>query len=319
MICITLPAIVASLLSWCRRPNPNALEAARLFVATVARFGAFLPASKYATTMVIASCSLSATGLRAGEIMYGTDAGADLLYTVDIETGEFTPLGPAGMGVGASTPTALAVHPLNGRIFVANNSPEEVTGLLEVNRHTGIATFIGGSVRKLAFDGDGILYTQMGGNGFAGPAPLGVVDITTGEATSLGGSDIPRLFGLSFNPADGHFYGITIQDSDTIPTLLKIATTGALVSELAMSHSIFVPGDLAFDSQGNLIGNSIADQLFDIDPMTGTMSNFRSGPGAQGMDRITVPEPGAFILLGLGLALTCTRVRGRRKGTSRLL
>ena len=253
----------------------------------------------------IALCFLSAifwvNVSNAGELMYATDSASDSLYFVDIETGAVTPIGPAGMGIGASTPTALAVHPLNGRIYAANNSPASVAGLLEIDRGTGIATHIGGSVAEIAFDSAGTLYTQLGGGGSTQPAPLGVVDIATGEAISLGGPDLPRFLGLDFNAADGNFYGITSEmELDTAPTLVKVALTGDLLSEVTMSEPIAYPGALAFDTQGTLIGSSINGDLFDINPVTGVMSNFRSSSGPQGLGRVVlVPEPTsiAFALL----------------------
>jgi hypothetical protein len=226
--------------------------------------------------------------------MYATDSASDALYFVDIETGAVVPIGSAGMGIGASTPVSLAVNPLDGRIFIQNNSPEPVAGLLEVNRSTGIARYIGGIVQEIAFDSQGTLYTQVGtSGGSTAPGPLGTVDITTGQVTSLGGPDFPDLLGLAFNPADGHFFGIASAASDTAPTLVKLTTAGVIVSQTTMSQAISFPGAIAFDGQGTLVGTAGGGQLFDIDPLTGVMSNFRSTEGGrsiQGLGRV-IPEP----------------------------
>lgn len=245
--------------------------------------------------------------------MYATDAASDALYIIDTETTERKPLGPSGMGIGVTTPVDLATDPLSGRIFVANNSPPELAGLLEVDRHTGIATHIGGSVRSIAFGSDGTLYTQMGPGPVPAPSELGVVDIGTGIATSLGGDILPDLFGMSFNRADGFIYGMSSEGIDSEPSLLKISTKGELISQIKMSTPIYGPGGIAFDSKGNLIGSSIRDQLFNIDIVSGDMFSFRTGEGPQGFDRIVdVPEPCSVALICLGLLL-CVNRRGRGK------
>ena len=269
-------------------------------------------------TALFAATLLPVSVLNGGELMYATDAGSDALYLVDIQTGAVTPIGPAKMGIGATTPVTLAVNPQNGRVYIGNNSPEGVAGLLEVNRNTGIASHIGGIIRDITFDSQGTLYTQVGSSGGStAPGPLGTVDISTGHATSLGGPDLPRLYGMAFNPADDHLYGMTTAGIDTAPTLVKFTTAGAISSQTVMSQAISFPGALVFDGQGTLVGTAGGGQIFDIDPATGAMSNFRNmqiGFAAQGLGRVLIPEPPSIALVLSVLASFACCVR-RRSGS----
>jgi hypothetical protein len=85
--------------------------------------------------------------------------------------------------------------------------------------------------------------------------------------------------GLDSNPADGLLYAISGQ-GDGQTSLHKIdPATGETLSTVALSENAGYPGALVFDSHGRLIATSISnpETLFDIDPATGQVSNFRSG------------------------------------------
>jgi hypothetical protein len=241
---------------------------------------------------------LFATGgsLRA-ELLYAVDSSVDSLYTIDSQTGAATLIGPLGPGLSRfTTPVAMAIRPSDGAIFVVNNSPDSDAGLAIVAPATGSATRIGGGTNDfggLAFDSAGTLYTQFrdedGGR-------LATIDPATGAVTSLQSPSLPRLFGLDFNPADGLLYGLTIT-LRTPAVLLRINPgTGGIVSRTQLEPRLSfpaVPGSLVFLKDGKLVGSNLLGRLFDIDPATGKVSNFRSvtpGFAPQGLGRILAPQ-----------------------------
>ena len=227
----------------------------------------------------------SATTDQVAYVIYAVDSSSDSLYMLDLQTGDATVVGPLHTDAGRyTTPIAMAVRPADQAIFVWNNSPDNDRGLSIVDPTTGIAIYIGGSVTNgaLAFDANSILYSQINQEG-----PLATVNQATGQATSIGGPNLPRLFGLDFNPSDGFLYGIT--PAGLFCDLLVIdPTDGTLLNTITLDTSFrnAAPGTVMFDPLGRLHGttNWSVDNLFEIDPATGTVSNVRTADySPQGM------------------------------------
>lgn len=243
---------------------------------------------------------------RIEEEVWAVDSSQDALYTVNLATGATTVIGPLHPDSGRfMTPVSMAVRPVDGVIFVNNNSPASDDGLAIVDPATGLATlvnptggpggdYIGGA---MAFDDLGNLYAADS------TGALAIVDQSTGAATPLGGLPLPTLFGLDFNPADNMLYGIT--GSPSALDLLKIdPVTGALLSTTPLTTALggSAAGTLLFDSAGTLHGttNAATLNLFEIDPSNGNVSNIRTvtaGFSPQGMGlvidtiEVTVPVP----------------------------
>jgi hypothetical protein len=235
------------------------------------------------STWLFAILFLVPTTAVHAEKMFAVDASIDALYEVNVDTGECVLIGPAGMGAGYTTPVSLACRPDDALLFLTNNSPAGVAGLSTLDSETGLATYIGGDVDVIAFDSQGKLYTLAAFN------QLATVDPATGIPTLLDGSILPRLFGLDFNHADGDLYGLT-GGIDGKADLVRVRTTGALVSTTPLSINIgSVPGALAFTQSGRLLGTNIQGEMFDIDVVTGEVTNVISvtaGFAPQGLARM---------------------------------
>jgi len=235
----------------------------------------------------------------AGEEMFAVDSHVDALYLIDIDSGDTALIGPGGMGIGAMTPVSMARRPSDGALFVTNNSPAGVAGLLRVDPATGLATHIGGSPRSIACDDAGTLYTQTGGLASTGPGSLATIDPTTGALTPLGGPSFDNLLGLDYNGEHGLLYGISERGD-----LVRIDTDGSVVGTTHVSP--WFPGALAFSASGRLILSTLTDELFDIDLDTGTLINGRPASlTPQGL--AVVPEPASAALLLLGFAAVARR------------
>ncbi len=218
------------------------------------------------TLFALAAAGLAATA--QADRMYAVDASTDSLYTFDSETGAtLSMIGPLHPDpTRYVTPVSMAVTN-SGLIYVINNSPDSDEGLSRVDPATGLATHIGGDVRGSISIGPGsVIYgTDLAGR-------LGTVSSSTGTVRLLGGSTLPRLFGLDYNTRDGFFYGITSASPGSIPELLKInASTGALVATIPLSTTIVgsAPGSIAFQRDGTLVMTENGRRLWEINITTG--------------------------------------------------
>lgn len=265
----------------------------------------FRQTSIYLTATILISVSAVS---QAAYVVYAVDSSQDALYTLDLATGATNLIGDLNPDSALyATPVSMAIRPSDGTIFVNNNSRSADNVLATVDAATGLATSLGGGDyidQALAFDNRNTLYAADA------TGALATINQTDGSSTAIGGSRLPRLFGLDYNSADGFLYGIT--GSLSALDLLKInPTDGSLVSTLALSNSISgsAPGTLMFDWNGILWGttNSGSDNLFQIDTATGNVSNFRTvsaGFTPQGMGYVdvnVVPVPAAVWLFGTAL------------------
>jgi hypothetical protein len=219
--------------------------------------------------------SIVATAADRAEVVYGVDSNDDSLYTLDLSTGTTTIIGPLhGDPARYTTPVAMAVRPSDGQIFVWNNSPAGDGGLSIVDPATGGATLLGGPVirQAVAFDGNARLRAISGG-------ALITINQSTGAAMGGVGAGLPVVHGLDFNPNDGFLYGI--DPNPAAPQIYRIdPCRGTLVATIGLSMALTgsATGSLLFDSSGTLHGttNGAVDNLFEIDPATGVVSNLRT-------------------------------------------
>ena len=219
-------------------------------------------------------------GTFPAEVAVGVDASYDGLYTINLATGEVSEIGKLHPDDDRyTTPVSMAIRPSDNTIFVVNNSPSQDRGLSIVDRATGRATHIGGStqMQSITFDDADNLYGLLGGK-------LATIDLATGEVTSLGGDSLGAVFALDYNWVDGDIYGLNIGSSESNATLLRISTSGKLLSSIPLDKVTGVTGSMVFDAQGNLTISNIHRQLFDVDTATGEVSNPRTAERSpQGM------------------------------------
>ena len=211
--------------------------------------------------------------------LFGVNSGDDGLSIIDPASGQVTFVGPLSQNQQFTTPVAMAVRPLDGQLFVWNNSPRVV--LATVDRCTGLGTTITGDVaaqpvlQALAFSSDGTLF---GANG-----ALYQIDTPTGVATQIGQATFPvSVYGMTFD-SQGNLWGASVAGNE----ILQInPADGTVISRVSLSQNIGVPGDLTLSPDGTVIGSSLNDIFFDLDPSTGTVSNVRNvtgGSAPQGM------------------------------------
>lgn len=106
------------------------------------------------------------------------------LWTIDIDTGVPTPIGPTGISGPTYGPVGLAFHPVSEDLFGLQNNGY----LYSVDTSTGAFTFIGDTGQAewgLSFSPDGHLF------GFSDKGSLYQVDPVTGSATTVGGTGNP--------------------------------------------------------------------------------------------------------------------------------
>jgi hypothetical protein len=134
----------------------------------------------------------------------------DLLFQIDITTGLFVAnafgsgidyLVILGSGIDVDVDD-LAVNPLTGKLYATSNDNGASDILLEINKFTGVFTFITtlseDDVEGLAFSNNGQLYGAEGD----GDNRLGEINLTTGvlsNFSSFTGSDVEALASLVAN------------------------------------------------------------------------------------------------------------------------
>jgi hypothetical protein len=235
-------------------------------------------------------------------VLFGVDSSSDSLSTINPGTGVATTVGPLDPDADAAnnlytTPIAMAVHPIDGTLFVWNNSsqidgtPVDFGRLVTVNKCTGAATPVNaatpdqGAMHSLAFSPGGVLY---GVGSVATPDVqhfVFTINTTTGVRTPL--FEIPSpVYGMDF--MSGTLYGVVPSDGSD-PFVSINPSTGAFTTIGDLSSDIGIIGSIAFTAQGTLagagFGGTSGDILFDIDLANGVVSNVRtvSGNLPQGM------------------------------------
>jgi hypothetical protein len=200
----------------------------------------------------------------------------------------------------------MAVRPSDNELLVWHN--EVVDGqpagyALTVDRCTGLGKPLNavtpgqGTLGALAFAPDGRLFGTL--------TNLFSIDTVTGELTNIGLLAVDGQGPLAVNvaaadfDASGVLYGVDLTLVGEPERFVTIDTTTGDVTVIGnLNPEIGTIGSIVFDPNGNLIGSNIGggvsnQTLFDIDPATGAVSNFRN---------ITTPQSG---LSGLGFAPVC--------------
>lgn len=149
----------------------------------------------------------SVVGLAAHPItgqLYGVDSIADVLVTIDANTGIATEVGPLGGGTAFANVTGLAFDPAGQTLYGVENGNDQ---LVTIDPTTGTATGVGSPftvgglvVTALAFDPDtGDLF----GGDAAGMSvsQLVSIDPMTGVGNAIGPTGFNLLEALAFAPA----------------------------------------------------------------------------------------------------------------------
>lgn len=169
---------------------------------------------------------------------------------------------------------ALPATPaLSFTIYAIDNNADT---LLTLDRTTGAKTVVGSlgtavSFGDLAWDGS-TLYLLGGRNNNA----LYSVDRTTGAATLIGSHGVTDLFGLAYNPLDGHLYATQFAGGSGFYRLDKL--TGAATPVVASGTML---DGLAFNSTlGTLVGAQGGQgAFFSVDAATGDALQIGAGAG----------------------------------------
>jgi hypothetical protein len=234
--------------------------------------------------------------------LFGTDANAGNLLTIDPATGIGTIVGPMGIG----PVPALALDPSTGTMYAATGSGS--ADLYRIDPGTGAATLIGptglsdgeslAAVGDMAFRADGILYAAVNvvGNGGTGSDNLATINKTTGKATLIGPFDgvcvqspckIEGIEAITFDPAGNLLGALRERVAAGTPGLYKIdPTTGIATFFAPILDAAGAPpsggvvslqfcGGILFGGTARAMSDSentpIADggRLISIDPTTG--------------------------------------------------
>jgi DNA-binding beta-propeller fold protein YncE len=220
--------------------------------------------SALAAAIFLASVSVNAQQSAA----YGVDSDVDSLYTIDVDSGASTFIGPLGSDSDHyTTPISLAIRQSDGAIFVANNSPDADRGISRLDPKTGRAILVVPSESPfygITFNASDQLVVQLQ----LSDGRLTIVDLNTGQLQPLGGSDVPILYSLATNPIDGAIYGLSA--TSTMLKLLRFDDFGNVSStvSVAISTPPYDIGTMAFDSSGTL-HLFASGALYKIDPATG--------------------------------------------------
>jgi hypothetical protein len=234
--------------------------------------------------------------------LFGTDANAGNLLTIDPATGIGTIVGPMGIG----PVPALALDPTTGLMYAATGGGS--ADLYRVDPGTGATTLLGPTglsdgeslvaVGDMAFRADGTLYAAVNivGNGGTGSDNLATIDKMTGQATLIGPFDglcvqspckIEGIEAITFDPAGNLLGALRERAAAGTPGLYKIdQTTGIATFFAPILDAAGAPpsggvvslqfcGGLLFGGTARASANSettpIADggRLIIIDPATG--------------------------------------------------
>jgi hypothetical protein len=225
------------------------------------------------------------------------ESGGNRLYVIDSDTGGSTLIGPFGVtGV-----LAQAFSP-DGILYAIYNGGSALAHLATVNLQTGTATPVGGAagvpLEAMAFGPDGTLYA-----GNFNTNNLYTVNLTTGAATLLGPLGFGGIMDMAWDPYTSTMYAIASLCAGSSLYSINLATgAGTLVTPIPGDNCLMA---LEVDAAGRLLATTFAgaSPLFQINPITGSLTNFgntglASTMGAAG---VAAPEPSSVLLFGAGL------------------
>jgi hypothetical protein len=253
----------------------------------------------------------------ADPVIYGSaydeSESPSTLYNINPNTGAATSIGAIGFnGVSAIDFSSY------GTLYGVGISPGGVQQLITINPATGAGTAVGATTldasshfQDISFrNSDDALYGYENGD-------IYTFNITTGVATFLGNADnFPSGNGLAFSPFDTLYKA----DNNNLSTIDQSTGAGTVVEPL--NYATF--GDringMKFDDSTGVLWASVraADTscyLATVDIDNGNVNEI--GPTQFGLTGLsiaiaTIPEPGTFTLVGMGLVGLLT-FRRRKK------
>ncbi len=243
-------------------------------------------------------------------VSFGTNENA-VLYDVDSATGAASNPRPVGVGhlVGVAWSPGGWLYGLTNSTAPADPnslvSIDPLTGASQVVGATGLTTIIEGDLARDPLSG--LLYGCY--NLQSGMRQLFMVDPQTGGATPIPGSLSGDPSALAFS-SDGTLYGIDTSLSELL-TIDKI--TGALLSYKTLNVALGAVAGMAVDPFSGVFyvadGDSGGtDKLYTLDPATGVLTAVGPLGVADGLAGLAfVPEPGAAVLIVIGLGMVARR------------
>lgn len=239
--------------------------------------------------------------------VFGSEVGIDRLVTIDVPTRSATDVGPYTM-IDAFNLNGLAANANTGQLYGLDAGSGAI---FSVDPDTAAATAITGNVflgnaNGLAYDANRNRLWVSNNNGL-----VSFLDLTSGQAGTVGTAQINNLEGLAFDAATDTLFALSDTD-DRIYTLdVDSLAATALTGSLGGGNW----RGLTYDSSTNhLIASRVGGATFltEIDATTGDlleMGNVANvGPFVQGL--AFIPSPGATSVLALGGLASLSRRRG---------
>jgi hypothetical protein len=211
--------------------------------------------------------AFSASGLAArAQVFYTVQESTDVLYTVDVASLTFTPVGPLGVAYAFGD---LAYDTSTGTMYMSNGWGQGSgvpSNLYKVNLATGAATFIGSmgeaSVFALAYDPVG--NKLYGATSTISPYDFVEINRSTGAATVIGGTNL-STDGLTFVGSTGDVVGLnagpgglySFDLSTGVPT--QLTPGGGFVDNCGIAWSSATNKIYSIDWSGNLFAFDVAN------------------------------------------------------------
>jgi len=211
------------------------------------------------------------------------------LYVIDSNTGASTRIGLYGKaGV-----LSQAFSPAGTLYAVSRGGAAALAQLLTVDLNTGAATVIGNTgvqVEALAFTPDGTLYAANFNTN-----DLYTLNLSTGAATFVGHLGFSSIMDMAWDPISSTMYAVASDCATShLYSINLISGAGTLVTDLDNSCLM----TLAIDSSNRLLTTDFSDPnspLYQIDPITGSLTNLGPTGLVTTMGATAQPEPRAEI------------------------